>query len=98
VLAAHRPTGKGRVERQVAIARDHVLTGRTFGSLAELDAAFHTWVPLRRGQVHRTHGELIGTRAERDHAALRPLPAHDPQASRRQRDPWRFRCDRLDAP
>jgi transposase len=76
VLAAHRPTGKGRVERQVAIARDHVLTGRTFSSLTELDAAFHTWVPVRRGQVHRTHGEVIGVRAERDHAALRPLPAH----------------------
>ena len=38
VLAAYRPTGKGRVERQVAILRDHVLAGRTFGSLAKLDA------------------------------------------------------------
>ena len=37
VLAAYRPTGKGRVERQVAIVRDHVLAGRTFTSLAELD-------------------------------------------------------------
>ena len=32
VLAAYRPTGKGRVERQVAIVRDHVLAGRSFGS------------------------------------------------------------------
>jgi hypothetical protein len=75
VLAAYRPTGKGRVERQVAIVRDHVLAGRTFGSLAELDAAFAVWVPIRRGQVHRTHGEPIGARAAADHAALRPLPA-----------------------
>jgi transposase len=74
VLAAYRPTGKGRVERQVAIVRDHVLTGRVFSSLAELDAAFAEWVPIRRGQVHRTHGELIGARAEQDRAALRPLP------------------------
>lgn len=74
VLAAYRPTGKGRVERQVAIVREHVLAGRSFGSLAEADAAFQAWVPLRRGQVHRTHGELISTRAARDHAALRPLP------------------------
>jgi Integrase core domain len=74
VLAAYRPTGKGRVERQVAIVRDHVLAGRAFGSLAELDAAFAEWVPIRRGQVHRTHGELIGVRAAADHAALRPLP------------------------
>ncbi len=70
VLAAYRPTGKGRVERQVAIVRDHVLAGRTFGSLAELDAAFDDWVPIRRSQIHRTHGERIGVRAERDHAAL----------------------------
>jgi hypothetical protein len=62
------------VERQVAIGRDHVLAGRTFTSLAELDAAFAAWVPIRRGQVHRTHGELIGARAARDHAALGPLP------------------------
>jgi transposase len=75
VLAAYRPTGKGRVERQVAIVRDHVLAGRVFTSLAEVDAAFAEWVPIRRRQVHRTHGELIGVRAAADHAALRPLPA-----------------------
>jgi transposase len=74
VLAAYRPTGKGRVERQVAIVRDHVLAGRRFASVAELDAAFAEWVPIRRGQIHRTHGEPIGARADADHAALRPLP------------------------
>ena len=57
------------------IVRDHVLAGRCFGSLAELDAAFAGWVAIRRGQTHRTHGEVIGVRAHRDHAALRPLPA-----------------------
>ncbi|MGW0735546.1 IS21 family transposase [Streptomyces sp. NPDC002851] len=74
VLAAYRPQGKGRVERQVTIDRDHVLAGRPFGSVIELDAAFVNWVPLRRARVHRTHLEVIGLRAERDHAALRPLP------------------------
>ncbi len=74
VLAAYRPQGKGRVERQVTIVRDHVLAGRSFGSVIELDAAFVNWVPLRRARVHRTHLEVIGLRAERDHAALRPLP------------------------
>ena len=39
VLAAYRPTGKGRVERQVLIVRDHVITGRSFDSIAELDGA-----------------------------------------------------------
>ena len=74
VLAAYRPTGKGRVERQVAIVRDHVLAGRSFASLAELDAAFTGWVPIRHAQVHRTHGERIGVRAAIDRAALRALP------------------------
>jgi Mu transposase-like protein len=74
VLAAYRPTGKGRVERQVDVGRDHVLAGRGFDSLAEMDAAFTAWVPIRRSQVHRTHLEVIGARAVDDHAALKPLP------------------------
>jgi transposase len=75
VLAAYRPTGKGRVERQVEIVRDHVLAGRSFDSIDELDAAFTQWVPIRRRQVHRTHGEVIGVRAARDHDALRAVAA-----------------------
>jgi transposase len=75
VLAAYRPTGKGRVERQVIIVRDHVLAGRSFASIEELDRAFLAWVPARRAAVHRTHGEVIGVRARRDHAALGPVPA-----------------------
>ena len=75
VLAAYRPTGKGRVERQVEIVREHVLAGRSFGSLAEMDAAFAAWLPIRRAQVHRTHGHVIADRAEADRAALTALPA-----------------------
>jgi transposase len=75
VLAAYRPQGKGRVERQVNIVRDHVLAGRAFSSIEEMNAAFAAWVPLRRAKVHGTHGEVIGHRAVRDHMALRPLPA-----------------------
>jgi transposase len=74
VLAAYRPTGKGRVERQVLIVRDHVLAGRAFSSIEELNAAFMAWVPQRRAQIHKTHREVIGERAARDHAALKPLP------------------------
>ena len=74
VLAARRPTGKGRVERQVTIVRDHVLAGRSFTSLAQADAAFLSWVPIRRRQVHRTTGHLIGIQALDDAAALRPVP------------------------
>lgn len=75
VLAAYRPTGKGKVERQVDIVRDHVLAGRRFTSLPELQTAFGDWVAIRRGQVHRTHAEVIGVRAVDDHAALGPIPA-----------------------
>src|SRR5919198_877495 len=75
VLAAYRPTGKGRVERQVIIVREHVIAGRSFDSIAELDGAFEAWLPIRRAQVHRTHGQVIGVRAEADRAALAPLPA-----------------------
>ena len=74
VLAAYRPTGKGRVERQVNIVRDHVLAGRRFDSIAELDGAFAAWLPIRRAQVHRTHGQVIAVRAKADRAALLPLP------------------------
>ncbi|WP_443030959.1 IS21 family transposase [Streptomyces sp. CB02400] len=74
VLAAYRPQGKGRVERQVGIVRDHVLAGRAFASIEEMNAAFTAWVSLRRAKVYGTHGEVIGHRAMRDHTALRPLP------------------------
>ncbi|MFD5107841.1 Mu transposase domain-containing protein [Streptomyces cinereoruber] len=39
-----------------------------------MDAAFITWVPQRRAQAHRTHQQIIGERAARDHMALKPLP------------------------
>lgn len=74
VLAAYRPTGKGKVERQVDIVRDHVVAGRHFDSLPDLQGAFADWLVIRRQQVHRTHGQVIGVRAIADHAALRPVP------------------------
>ena len=75
VLAAYRPSGKGRVERQVSIVRDHVIAGRRFDSITDLDGAFNSWLPIRRAQIHRTHGQVIAARAEADRAALSPLPA-----------------------
>lgn len=77
VAAAHRPTCKGRVERQVLIVRDHVLAGRRFECIEQLDDAFGDWRAIRLGQVHRTHGEIIGVRGARDRAALLPLPRSD---------------------
>jgi transposase len=74
LAAPYRAQTKGRVERQVEIVRSHVLEGRSFASLGELDAAFATWLPIRRARVHRTHGEVIAVRAERDRAALVRCP------------------------
>lgn len=75
LCAAGRPESKGKVERQVAIVRQHAFDGRTFTDLAQMQAAVDGWLPIRRAQVHRTHGEVIAVRAERDRAALLPLPA-----------------------
>jgi transposase len=76
LAAPGRPQTKGRVERQVELVRSHVLEGRSFDSLAEMDAAYAAWLPVRRSQIHRTHGEVIAVRAERDRAALGRLPEH----------------------
>ncbi|WP_143200490.1 hypothetical protein [Kitasatospora sp. CB01950] len=63
VLAACRPQGKGRVERQVAVVRDHVLACRAFSSVEELGA---------RPRPGCRCG-VVGRRAVRDRMALRPL-------------------------
>ncbi len=83
VAAPYRPQSKGRVERQVKIVREHVLMGRSFESLAEMDEAFMEWLPIRRAQVHRTHGQVISVRAAIDRAALAPLPSSDYLVSER---------------
>ena len=86
VLAAYRPTGKGRVERQVAIVRDHVTAGRRFASLAQLDGAFAGWVPIapRPGAPHPRGGHRRARRRRPRRArgaaggavsGLRPAPA-----------------------
>jgi len=75
LCAPYRPQSKGRVERVVEVTRSHVLAGRSFSSVAEMQAAWDDWLAIRRGQVHRTHGEVIAVRAERDRAALLAIPA-----------------------
>lgn len=71
---ANRPQAKGRVERMVDIGREKALAGRTFDRVEQMQAAWDEWLPIRRAQVHRTHGEVIAARAIADRAALRPLP------------------------
>jgi hypothetical protein len=62
------------VDRLVLIVRVHGRAGRTFASLEDLDSAVADWLPIRRSQTHRTHGQVIAVRAEADRAALLPLP------------------------
>jgi transposase len=69
-----RPQTKGRAERVVAITREKALGGRSFASLDEMQAAWYAWLPVRRAQVHRTHGEVIALRAAVDRSALLPVP------------------------
>jgi transposase len=74
VAPPRRPQWKGRVERQVLIVREHVLVGRHFDGVAEMDGAFMEWLSMRRAQVHRTHGEVISVRAEADRGSLGTVP------------------------
>jgi transposase len=69
-----RPQSKGRVERVVPLTREKVGCGREHATLEDWQAAWWAWLPVRRAQVHRTHGEVIAVRAERDRAALGELP------------------------
>src|SRR4051794_578365 len=47
VLAAYRPTGKGRVERQGNIIRDQVMAGRRFDPIPGIDGGVDDGVPMR---------------------------------------------------
>jgi transposase len=53
-----RPQAKGRVERTVELTREKVGCGREHATLEEWQAAWEEWLPLRRAQVHRTHGKV----------------------------------------
>ncbi len=69
-----RPQSKGRAESTVKLTREKVAAGRELTTLEDYQAAWEAWLPHRRAQVHRTHGEVIAVRADRDRAALLPLP------------------------
>ena len=57
---AHRPRA---CDRRPPVRLDH-----------RADGAFEGWLPIRRAQVHRTHGQVISVRAAADRAALLGLP------------------------
>ena len=71
-----RAKTKGKVESDVPYVRERLLRGHCF---ADYEQANRDWRELERGvarqRVHGTHGEVVAARAERDRAALGPLPA-----------------------
>jgi transposase len=72
---AYRPQTKGKVESDVPYVRERLLRAHAFGTYELANREWASWnEDVARRRVHGTHGELVATRAERDHAALGPLP------------------------
>jgi hypothetical protein len=72
---AYRAKTKGKVESDVPYVRERLLRGHSFTSYEEANIAWLAWnEEIARQRVHGTHGEIVAVRAERDRAALLPLP------------------------
>ena len=71
----YRPQTKGKVESDVAFVRERFLRGHRFSSYEEANEGWARWnEEVARLRRHGTHGEVVRARAERDRAALAPLP------------------------
>ena len=72
---AYRPQTKGKVESDVPYVRERLLRAHAFASYEHANRAWQSWnEDIARRRVHGTHGEVVAVRAERDRAALGPLP------------------------
>jgi transposase len=72
----YRAKTKGKVEADVRYVRGRLCRGHRFRGYEEANSAWAEWNrDVARRRVHRTHGELVAVRAERDRAALLELPA-----------------------
>jgi transposase len=71
----YRAKTKGKVESDVDYVRGRLLGAHSFRSYEEANASWREWnEDVARKRVHGTHGEMVSVRAERDRAALLPLP------------------------
>lgn len=71
-----RPETKGKVESNVKYPRSRLFCGHDFKSVEEGNERWLIWnEDVARQRVHQTHGEIVAVRAERDRAALMPLPS-----------------------
>jgi hypothetical protein len=72
---AYRPQTKGKVESDVPYVRERLLRAHRFGSYEHANREWASWnEDIARRRVHGTHGEVVAVRAERDRAALGPVP------------------------
>ena len=71
-----RAKTKGKVESDVPYVRGRLLRGHSFTDYEQANREWEAWnEEIARKRVHGTHGEVVAARAERDRAALGPLPA-----------------------
>jgi transposase len=72
---AYRAKTKGKVESDVDYVRGRLLRGHSFRDYQEANRAWFEFnEEVARQRTHGTHGEIVSVRAERDRAALLPLP------------------------
>ena len=75
---AYRAETKGKVEHDVSWVRGRLLQAHGFASYEQANTSWRSWNDdVARQRVHGTHGEIVAERAQRDHAALLPLPPSD---------------------
>lgn len=73
---AYRAKAKGKVEHDVSWVRERLLRGHNFTSYEQANIEWLSWnEEIARQRKHGTHGEIVAVRAERDRAALLPLPS-----------------------
>lgn len=71
----YRAKTKGKVESDIDYVRGRLLRAHSFHSYEEANRSWAGWnEEVARRRVHGTHGEVVCVRAERDRAALLPLP------------------------
>lgn len=71
----YRAKTKGKVKSDVGYVRERLLRAHSFRDYDEAERSWLRWnEEVARQRVHGTHGEAVFERAERDRAALLPLP------------------------
>jgi transposase len=71
----YRAKTKGKVESDVDYVRGRLLRAHSFRGYEQANHAWLEWnEAVARRRTHGTHGETVSVRAERDRAALLPVP------------------------